>query len=191
MFSLLKSIVAGLLGAALGLGATWFALERTRAFGAVEYGAWTSHPRAASSEADPYTRALIARNGEAPLSQAEGIVFVAERDSDGAPLDPRCDYVFASPTPPARFWSLTTLTPEGRPIANPAGRNAIVSYEVTRALDGDFTVIASARARSGNWLPIAPDRPFIFMLRLYDTAGSSAAGFGAEQMPRLRRGACA
>ena len=47
---------------------------------------------------------------------------------------------------------------------------------MVRDQDGRFDVIASARARSGNWLPIAGDAPFQLMLRLYDTTGSAAAG---------------
>ncbi len=191
MIGLFKTIVAGLVGVALGLAATWLALERGVAFGETHLGPWRANPRAAFADADPYTRAERARTGESPLSQAEGMSFIAARDSDGNRLDPRCDYVFAGPLPAARVWTLSSIDRAGRPLANPAGHNAISSVEVVRDQDGRFDVIASARARSGNWLPIAGDAPFQLMLRLYDTTGSAAAGvMSQDQMPSLRRAAC-
>ncbi|MBX9760961.1 MAG: DUF1214 domain-containing protein [Beijerinckiaceae bacterium] len=187
----MKTIVAGLVGVALGLAATWLALERGVAFGDTQLGPWSGNARAAFSDADPYTRAERARTGESPLSPAEGMMFLAARDSDGARLDPRCDYVFSGALPAARLWTLSSIDRDGRPVANPAGRNAISSAELVRDQDGRFEIIASSRARSGNWLPIAGDASFQFMLRLYDTTGGAAAGvMSDEQMPSLRRAAC-
>lgn len=191
MIGLLKTIVAGLVGVGLGLAATWLALERGVTFGDTQLGPWSGNPRAAFSDADPYTRAERARTGESPLSQAEGMTFLANRDSDGARLTPRCDYVLSGALPAARVWTLSSIDRAGWPIANPSGRNAISSAELVRDQDGSFEVIASAKARSGNWLPLSPDAPFQLMLRLYDTTGAAATGvMSSEQMPSLRRTAC-
>jgi hypothetical protein len=191
LIGLFKAIVAGLLGLVLGLGATWLVLEREMHVGETHLGPWRTNPRAAFADADPYSRAERARTGASPLSQAEGMTFIAARDSDGDRLDPRCDYVFGGAVPAARLWTLSSINRAGWPVGNGTGRNAISSAEVTRDQEGRFEVIASAKARSGNWLPIAADAPFQFMLRLYDTSGSAAAGvMSQEQMPSLRRGAC-
>ncbi|HEY8578946.1 MAG TPA: DUF1214 domain-containing protein, partial [Beijerinckiaceae bacterium] len=181
----------GFIGVVLGLGATWWTVEHGVRFGAAEAGPWRSFPRSAYADADPYTRAAIARSGEIPLASAEGLTFLATADETGARLDPACDYVIASPIPAARFWSLSTTTETGRLIANDTGRLAVTSAEVVRDARGRFEVIASSEARPGAWLPLAPGRPFLLALRLYDTPAAAASGsLTADQMPRLVRGAC-
>lgn len=190
MIGLFKTVIAALTGVALGLAATWLALERGVAFGEVHLGPWTAQPRAAYADADPYTRAAQARTGVSPLSQAEGMSFIADRDSEGARLDPSCDYVISGQTPTARLWTLSSIDPDGRPIANRSGRNAISSAEIVRDQDGRFEVIASANARPGNWLPLDEHGRFELMLRFYDTTGGSAAGISQEQMPTLAKVLC-
>ena len=191
VIGLLKTIVAGLIGVALGLAATWYAVGGSVTFGDAALGAWSGSPRAAYADADPYTRAIRARSGASPLSQAEGLTFFAARDDAGAQLDPRCDYVIGGAMPAARLWTLSSIDQDGKPVANEFDRNAISSVEVVRDQNGAFAVIAAANARAGNWLPIARSTPFILMLRLYDTTGSAAAGVMArEQMPSVRKGTC-
>lgn len=191
LIGLLKTIVAGLLGVALGLAATWMAIGAGVAPGDVELGPWRGNPQAAYADADPYTRAKRAQTGESPLSQAEGLTFIAARDDDGDRLDARCDYAIGASMPAARMWTLSSIDPAGRPIANTAGRNAIASSEIVRDQDGRFEIVAAANARAGNWLPLAHGETFRLMLRLYDTTGSAAAGIMArEQMPSVRKGTC-
>lgn len=191
MIGLFKTIVAALVGVALGLAATWFALERGVTFGETHLGAWRGNARAAYSDADPYTRALRARNAESPLSQAEGLTFLAARDDTGERLDPRCDYTIDGAMPAARVWTLSSIDRTGAPVANATGRNAIASTEIVRDQTGGFEIVASPHARAGNWLPLNEAAPFQFMLRLYDNTGSAAVGvMSREQMPRVRKGTC-
>jgi hypothetical protein len=166
-------------------------VDRGYRFGAVEAGPWTSFPRNAYADAEPYARAVIARSGEIPLSLAEGLSFIARQDEDGRTLDARCDYIIASPIPAARFWTLTPMTPDGGLIANDVGRFGLTSAEIVRDGRGRFEIVASPRARAGAWLPLTPGAPFVLMLRLYDTPSSAAAtSLTVDQMPRLQRDAC-
>lgn len=191
LIGLLKTIVAGLIGLALGLAATWAAVDGGVELGDVELGPWRGNPRAAYADTDPYTRAKRAHTGESPLSQAEGLTFVAARDDDGARLDARCDYVIGGSIPAARLWTLSSIDRDGRPIANATGRNAISSAEIVRDRNGSLEIVAAANARAGNWLPLARGENFRLMLRLYDTTGSAAAGImSREQMPSVRKGSC-
>ena len=59
-----------LVAAAVGLGATYFALTRGAAFGALSIGSWTAWPKTGTADADPYARAAIARNGTLPVCRA-------------------------------------------------------------------------------------------------------------------------
>lgn len=186
--SVLAVLAIGLVG---GLGATWFAVARNVSFGAVEAGPWTAWPRTGALDADPYTRASVARSGEAPLGLGEGLVFTARRDSAGDPLIARCSYRIHGRTPQARYWTLTAQTPSGLLLDNPAGRYGFTSAEVVRDAVGLFAIEASREARPGNWLPLSGDGRFDLALRLYDTPVSVVGSrIDPAAVPRIERGAC-
>ena len=191
MVLVLKSLIVVALGVALGLAGAYLAVERGLAFGAVHAGAWTGWPRTGSREADPYTRAARARSGEMPLGLTEGVSFVATADDRGDSLDPRCDFIVSGATPTARFWTLTALTPDGRLIDTKDGKHGWTSSEATRDSDGKFSIIIAREARAGNWLPVAAGKPFILLLRLYDTVlSASSNSLDASLMPGIARGRC-
>lgn len=192
MLSLLKSTAAALLGAGLGLFATWSALERGAGFESSHAGPWRSTPKAAFASADPYTRAALARNGKVPLNPSEGLSFTAAVDETGAPLLTTCDYVVTGPIPAARYWTLTPLTAQGALAATGNDRTGLTSAEIVRDGAGRFEIVASLNARPGNWLSLPASAEFMLALRLYDTPASSlASAMSANQMPRLRKERCA
>ena len=90
---LLGLLFAFAVAAVVGLGATWFALTRGTAFGALTIGAWTAWPKTGTADIDPYARASIARSGELPIGSGDGVAFFARTDDDGRALDGRCDVV--------------------------------------------------------------------------------------------------
>jgi len=188
---LLKVITVALTGAIAGLGATWFAVERGHGFGAVEAGPWTAWPDASAPNADPYAVAALSRTGEAPLGAAEGLTFIARGDSSGALLSPACSYVLRSPMPTARYWTLTMLTPQGRPLPDAGERQGVTSREVVRSEDGRFEIAISRDPQPGNWAPVTTRQQFILLLRLYDTPLTASAGsITADVMPSIERGMC-
>ena len=191
MLSLLKSIMAALVGAGLGLWTAWAALERETAFDVVRAGPWRSTPKAAFVTADPYTRAALARSGQVPLSPGEGLTFTAETDETGAPLVTRCDYIIASPIPAARFWTLTPLTDKGALATTANGGTGLTSAEIVRDSSGRSEILAARHARPGNWLALPSEPAFTLALRLYDTPASSlASAMSAGQLPTLRKERC-
>ena len=155
MLHTLKMLVIAVAGLWLGLAGTYYAVERGEdggvgtsfLFGAVKAGPWTGWPKSGTRDADPYARALYARNGETPLGITEGLSFLARADSSGAPLNPACDYVLSGAIPPARFWTLSAATPHGK--------------------------------------------PYLLMLRLYDTAlSANAYSVVAQAMPSIVKEHC-
>lgn len=187
-----KTLVVALGGAALGLFATSFSVERGFLFDAVQAGPWTAWPKAGTSDADPYAKAVTARTGEIPLGPAEGLTFVAREDSAGRRLRAACDYVVAGPMPTARFWTLTVMSPTGQLIAHPTQRFGFTSAEVLRGSAGGYAVTLSRAARPGNWLPVAEGAAFVLVLRLYDSANSAnASTLTAEELPSVTAERCA
>ncbi len=189
MATLLKLVLTGTGGVLLGLLLTIVTL-RPEGRG-ISVGPWHGAPREGAIDADPYALASIERAGTLPLGAAEGVSFVATEDGSGSSLSSRCTYTIAGTFPPARFWSLSVLTSDGFPIANPADRYAITSAELLRPSDGPAAISVGSEARSGNWLPVGAATPFVLALRLYDT-GLSAAGasLDAAAMPTIDRTGC-
>ncbi len=187
----LKTSLAVAFGIALGLFATWLAVERGHGFGAVTAGPWTGWPNAGGEEADPYGRAVIARTGELPLSLAEGLAFIATSDSAGGRLDRKCVYAFRSPVPQARYWTLSVVDAEGTPIGSTQMRHGFTSSEIVRNGPSAFAIILSQQARAGHWLPLTGEGRFQLMLRLYDTPlSSNASALRAADMPSIERVNC-
>lgn len=186
---LIHLLVAIAIAAAVGFGSAMMVLDRERLFGAVDRGAWTTWPEFGSRNADPYSRAVLARTGEVPLGSGEGIAFVADRDDGGAGLVASCSYAVDGETPAGRLWTLTATDTEGHLFENPAGRGGFQSREILRREDGSFTILVSATPQPGNWLPIDGDRPFRLTLRIYDTPLTSS-GIEAATLPAIERRGC-
>ena len=169
MTDFVRIVLVCVIGLALGLTASAFALSDLSPFDRARLGAWSLEAHAGSSEADPYTRARLARSGEIPLSIGEGLQLIARADDEGRPLDARCVYRIGPRAPAARYWTLSLVDARGFPVANPAERYGFRSSEILRAGDGEFLITVAADAQPGNWLPIGAPGPFALVLRLYDS----------------------
>jgi hypothetical protein len=190
--TLLKAIVAAVVGLGLGLWATQVMLANGGPFNVVSLGAWNVATKAGAIDADPYTRASLERSGEIPLALGEGLQLIARVDDEGRRLDARCVYRIGPHTPAARYWTLGLVDRKGIPIENPAERYVFRSSEILREGDGSFSIFVSASAHSGNWLPLGAQKTFALVLRLYDSPLSATAG-GIEKAaaPRILRESCA
>ena len=177
---LLGSLFALIVAAAVGLGATYFALTRGATFGPLTIGSWTAWPKTGTVEADPYAKASIARIGRLPTALGDGVAFTASTDDNGRPLDGRCDVVLSGVPPAARFWTLTLYSPDGELVANSVNRFGFSSQEIVRRADGSFEIVVAPRANAGNWLPTGGIERYILILRLYDTAVGVSTKAGRE-----------
>ncbi len=183
----LVTLAAGLAG---GLALTAAVLGAAQPPGASRVGGWMVWPRAGAPDADPYTKALFARRGEIAMSPAEGLAFLAQRDSSGAELRGGCAYSIAGRMPPARVWTLTAYRPDGALAAHPAARYGLTSAEAVGGDDGT-RIVVSAAPGPGNWLPVPADGRFVLMLRLYDTPlAAVSASLDPERLPLLKREEC-
>jgi len=187
---LIDLAVAIVIATVLGFSSAWFAVEHGPWFGALTAGPWTAWPEAGSTDADPYSLAMLARTGEVPLGAGEGLSFTAENDSDGQPLAGRCVYQIVGQTPPARLWTLTAYDAAGRLMVNAASRTGFNSRDILRHEDGSFVITVSSRVEPGNWLPIAPVERFKLVFRLYDTPLTTGGRPTDLAMPAIRKGGC-
>ncbi len=188
---LIGTLFALAVAAVVGLGATYFALTRGAAFGALTIGSWTARPKTGTTDADPYARATIARTGQLPLALGDGVSFTAQTDDNGRLLDGRCDVVLSGVTPAARFWTLTLYNAEGGLVANSVERYGFSSQEIVRHADGSFDIVVAPRANAGNWLPTGGIEHYALVLRFYDTAVGVSTKAGRElPMPAIISRSC-
>jgi hypothetical protein len=188
---LLGTVFALLVAAFVGLGTTWVALSKGRAYGGVSIGAWTAWPKNGTPGIDPYARAIVARSGDLPLGSGDGLAFYARTDDGGRPFDGRCDVVLSGITPQARFWTLTLYDPEGRLVANSVQRQGFTSQEILRRADGTFDIMVGPRARPGNWLPTGGVERYVLVMRLYDTPIGVTTRTGRDApMPAVAQRSC-
>lgn len=174
-----------------GAASVWYALHIQKGAGAIAIGAWTAFPDIGTPEADPYTNARVAREGVLALGRAEGLAFVAARDSAGQPLLRQCSYRIEGNFPVARFWTLYAAdrsldfirTGKARPAA-------LQSFQVLRLRDNSALVSASGHPAPGNWLMTAGKGPMYFVLTFYDTPIASSTGLPGIELPRIVRGGC-
>lgn len=188
---LIGTLFALAVAAAVGLGATYLALTRGAAFGALTIGSWTAWPKTGTADADPYARATIARTGQLPVALGDGVSFTAQTDDRGELLDGRCDIVLSGVTPAARFWTLTLYNAEGGLVANSVERYGFSSQEIVRHADGSFEIVVGPRANPGNWLPTGGIERYALVLRFYDTAVGVSTKAGRElPMPAITNRGC-
>ena len=188
---LIGTLFAFAVAAVIGLGATYFALTRGAAFGALTIGSWTARPKTGTADADPYARATIARTGQLPVALGDGVSFTAQTDDSGKLLDGRCDIVLSGVTPAARVWTLTLYNTEGGLVANSIERFGFSSQEIVRHADGSFEIVVAPRANPGNWLPAGGIERYALVLRFYDTAVGVSTKAGRElPMPAITNRSC-
>ena len=179
---LLSSVVAVGGGAA----SAWYALQSAEGVGALTVRGWTAYPDAGSPQADPYSKARVAREADLPLGRAEGISFSTARDSGGEPLRRQCSYRIEGEVPSARFWTVHVAA-AGAPDGGAAARSSLA---LMREADSSFVVVASRHPSPGNWLALNGQGAMRLVLTLYDTPVASNEDIAETELPQVLRIGC-
>lgn len=137
----------------LGLGSSWYMIERGSALTTVTVGPWVTWTAAGRPDADPYTRAHEARLGVLPMSTRVVHTFIARTDSEGRSLHSSCDYTIEGREAPDFWWSLTIFDSNGRLIPNVLDRSAFTSDTMAINPNGRYVATLSRDAQGHNWLP--------------------------------------
>jgi hypothetical protein len=186
--------LALLLGVALGggLGSAWYMIEAGSRLSTRTFGPWVTWPTAGRPDADPYTRAHIARNAELPLSSTAELTFRAKTDNRGAWLTSGCDYAIVMEEFDPAWWDLAVYDLQGRLVANAADRHAFNRSTAMRDLDGRTVVTLARDARPGNWLPSGRGSRVVLVLTVQDAAWTNPVhdGGSPKSMPDVVRTGC-
>jgi hypothetical protein len=187
---MLKNTLLTLLGLAIAIGggggSAWYVLNTQEGVGAIHIGPWTAFPDIGTPDADPYSKARVAREGVLTLGRAEGLSFVADHDSSGGPLKRECSYTIEGGFPAARFWTLYAADQSLDVIATGKPRPAALqSYQVLRKPDNSASISVSNRPHPGNWLLTEGTGALYFVLTFYDTPIASSTGLSDVVLPRI------
>lgn len=186
----------GLLAAGFGIGisSAWYMAESTQPLDAIKLGPWVASPNAGTPDADPYSRARLARTGELPLGSGEGLALVARTDNNGRELQSDCIYRVFGQTPQARLWTLSVEAADGQPIASRDGITAIGSSGLFRQRDGGLDIVVAPNPQAGIWLASNGGKrsgiPIRLVARLYDTPARTVTALTNFVMPAISRERC-
>ena len=174
-----------------GIASVWYALNSNSSFGAISIGSWTAFPDAGTPDADPYSTARRARDGELPMGQAEGLPFYAKNDSEGRTLSTQCNYRIDGNVPAARFWTMHPASPSLIAQKNEPFRNdALHSRQLLRAPDNSFSIALGPDPAPGNWISVSATGSMVLVLTLFDTQIASAVTSASEEFPAIIRINC-
>jgi len=192
---MLKNVFLTLLALAIAIGgggsSVWYMLKAQEGVGAIRVGMWTAFPDIGTPEADPYSKARVAREGVLALGRAEGLAFVAKQDSGGEQLRRECSYSIEGGFPTARFWTLYAADQSLDVIVTGKPRPAALqSYEILRQPDNSAIISVSNNPSPGNWLPVQGTGTMYFVLTFYDTPIASSTGLSDVVLPQILKAGC-
>lgn len=190
ILNLLFIFVASL---AIGLGSAWYMIEEGSALTTSQVGPWSVWRLAGKPDADPYTKAYMARAGRLPINATTALYFFAESDETGALLQSECEYVVEGRPLNAAWWSLAVYDGTGRLIPNKADRHSFNRTDVARRADGSFRIVLARSARPGNWLPSAQQGTLRLVLRAYglrDANSILSPQIAEDNLPTIRKVLC-
>lgn len=170
----------------LGGGSAWYVINHLpEELYDISNGPWVTSEHFGNQEADPYTRAVVARKGLFALKKEETIYYTAEADDNGDPLSAEHDYRIEGISPAARWWSITVYGPDHYLIPN---ERRIFSYHMENVgadEQGRFTIHLSPDPKEHNWLPSGESGRLSVTMRLYNPAPEVYENLGTIPMPKI------
>ena len=182
-----SAILAGLV---LGCAATVALVSRPGMGSGISSGPWNTSLTTGSTDANLYTRAVIARRGLLALAPQETLYYTATTDSEGKPLSGNCDYTLNGSPLAARWWSVTAYGADSFLIPNPEKRYSLSQTTLARKPSGLYVIHVAAQATGRNWLPVRAGETFDLTVRLYNPAEQVYQAPDTVALPRIERVYC-
>jgi hypothetical protein len=195
MRSLLLLIAVFVASLVLGISSARYMIEHGSPLTTKRVGPWASWVNEGNPNADPYTKAHLARSGRLPLTSTTARYFSATTDNEGDTLTSACEYLIEGGALNARWWSIAVYDERGSLIENPSQRYSFNSEEAIRRSDGTYRIALASNARPENWLPSGSgdERKLVLMLRIYSPRETDSSGIGQipdDRLPKIERKAC-
>ncbi|MEQ9518784.1 MAG: DUF1214 domain-containing protein [Parvibaculum sp.] len=192
---LLKLLGCLVVAVALGLGSAWWLINAGLG-SAVQNGAWATDPAIGATNADPYTRAAVARAGLLALNITETAYFTAVIDDSGEPLSTACTYKLTGATALAtRWWSITAYGADHYLIPNEAKQYSQAMNSVSPRTSGGFEISVGPDAEGADAIATGYSGtgvgdPFSLTLRLYNPSSAIYDHLASVALPRIVKEGC-
>lgn len=188
-------VLAGVLGFGIGgFGfAQWFQSRSPDNVGNwLQAGQWRTAATIGAENADPITRALIAKFGLLAMSSDETMYFFAAFDDSGGRMRGDCNYQITGTDPDTRWWSITLYGNDGFLVENGDDAFSMDHTRVTRAEDGSFNIRISPEnsMSENNWISDAGAGRFSLTLRLYNPARDVIEDPTGATLPIIKKLSC-
>ncbi|MEM3896954.1 MAG: DUF1214 domain-containing protein [Archaeoglobaceae archaeon] len=184
----MKFWVSALFGVLIGILTAILVINMAPDFLWIQNGVWKTSIVAGSEQADPYTRAIVAKNYLYVLNKSEAVYFIATSDSEKE-LDRNCDYRIVGKDLPARWWSITVYGEDNFLIDNEHKIYSVTSANVVKR--GDSWEIHISREQKGeNWIPLRGEGKFYLTLRLYNPESIVYERLKEIELPKIIREGC-
>lgn len=190
------AILAGaiILGAFSGAWAlhAWLGSQTTESVGEwVGSGEWLTNVMVGSTDADPLSRAFVAKFGLLGLSSEETIYFNAITDHEDRPLSGDCSYEIVGQDPAARWWSITLYGEDGFLLDNGDEAYSQDMTRISRDTDGEFHILVSPSAGgTPDWISSKGTETFALAMRMYNPNPAVVATPQEARLPEIRRISC-
>jgi hypothetical protein len=184
-----RYLVCGAVGVIAGTGVATWAVRAGAMSSGKPIGAWVSGTDFGSTEQSALTRAVVARRGLLALPAREARYYTASVDDAGRPLEGRCRYRITGGALPAKWWSLTVYDRDGY-LAGP-GPWSIGSVAIPAAERDRWTITLAPNRQPDKWLPTTGLDRFDLTLRAYLPDNAGRTNPARDQLPSIRREACA
>ncbi len=184
----MKLWLFALVGVAIGFFTASVAINVAPDLLWVQNDVWMTSLVAGSEQADPYTRAIVAKNYLYILNRSEAVYFIAKSDGEKE-LDRNCDYKLVGRDLPARWWSITAYGEDNFLIPNEHNVYSITSANVVK--NGDSWEIHVSKEQKGkNWIPLRGEGKFYLTLRLYNPHSVVYDKITEIELPKIIREGC-
>lgn len=184
-----RYLVMAVVGVVVGLGLAIWSIRAGAMGGDVRTGPWTSGTDLGTADQSARTRAAVALRGLLALPAREARYYNAAVDDAGRPLEGRCQYRVTGGMLPARWWSLTLYDGDGYLAGD--GPWSVGNAAIAPAEQGRWTILIAPTRQPGHWLPTAGLDRFELTLRTYLPANAGRTSPARDQLPSIRREACA
>ena len=187
-----KYLAVILIAVILGVGSFALTIRFPQKVTIVSNGAWETDLSVGSPQTDMYMRARVALLGLFALNKSEAVYFLARKDSEGNPLNSRCNYRIEGKDMPARWWSITALGGNYFLIPNEANRYSCNWANILRNPDNSYVIKMSAKRQEGNWISTGTkdQGQFNLNLRLYKPYPVVLGKPESIELPRIIKEVC-
>jgi len=190
--SFAKYLAIILVSAVIGVGSSALAIYLPLKGSMVYNGPWQTNLSIGSTQTGLYMRARMALMGLFALNKSEAVYFIANHDSQGKPLNSRCDYRIEGEDLPARWWSITVLGRNYFLIPNEDNRYSHNWANISSNPDKSYVIKLSSQRQDGNWIStgVKDQGKFRLNLRLYKPYPILLEKPGSIKLPRIIREEC-